>query len=146
MEVNELLGRFEKVKNSAPRYSARKGIGLSILKVRFEERIKNPSLHRNEGLYICGFVIAGKSKLTLLLYDDLSCGNFIFAQFPVRVFQVDVFTSYDGQTFVRLAEKVAVLLAISGVCLYCIFKNRSFHIITYLGSRNIAIFFAISDF
>ena len=44
MEVNELLGRFEKVKNSAPRYSARKGIGLPILKVRFEERIKKAGI------------------------------------------------------------------------------------------------------
>ena len=93
-----------------------------------------------QGIY--GFVITGKSKIDLL-YNDLSGGNFIFAQFPVRVFQVDVFASYDGQPFVGLAENVAIRLAIFSISLYRIFKNRGFYKIEVLGTR-IYIFFLLS--
>lgn len=122
MEVNELLGRFEKVKNSTPCYY---GLGLPILNEMLGKAHKKSLAPKKRGIYIYGYVIAGKSAL--LSGNELSGGNFIFAQFPIRVFQVDVFASYYGQTFVWLAENVAVLLAVFGISPYCIFKNRGFH-------------------
>lgn len=122
MEVNELLGRFEKVKNSTPCYY---GLGLPILNETLGKAHKKSLAPKKRGIYIYGYVVAGEAAL--LPGDELSGGNFIFAQFPIRVFQVDVFTSYYGQTFVWLAENVAVLLAVFGISLYCIFNNRGFH-------------------
>lgn len=122
MEVNELLGRFEKVENSTP---CSYGLGLPILNETLGKAHKKSLAPKKRGIYIYGYIVAGKSAL--LPGDELSGGNFIFAQFPIRVFQVDVFASYYGQAFVWLAENVAVLLAVFGISPYCIFKNRGFH-------------------
>lgn len=118
----------------------RNGLGLPILKGTLGKAHKKSLAPKKRGIYGC--VITGKSK-TDLLYDDFSGGNFIFAQFPVRVFQVDVFASYDGQPFVGLAENVAIRLAIFSISIYRIFKNRGFYKIEVLGTR-IYIFFLLS--